>query len=138
MARLVELSNHYYVAQTVLMILTELVIGSDEHQIQELMKVGLLDAMKEALNIDDRVAEASKTLYKLIENSQLSTDQFQDCLDSETVKQLSKMNGGYGPNACRAATIKANFKQMRQMVDDGLLKELIRVLSNFSIEEAWY
>ena len=66
--------------------------------------------MKKGLNSrDDRRGEVSKILYLLFENTHLSTAQFQVCLEANIVKLMSEFNGGNGPLACRAATVKANF-----------------------------
>ena len=108
LARFTELSNHaeYGVAQPVLLILIELVSGSNEQQLEKIIEAGLLDAIKKGLN---STWEYGKILYKLLENTYLSTVQFEICLKADIVKLMSQFNGGNGPLACRAATVKANF-----------------------------
>ena len=65
--------------------------------------------MKKAKKIHKSSVMPNKILYKLLENTHLSTVQFEICLKADIVKLMSQYNGGNGPLACRAATVKANF-----------------------------
>ena len=93
LARLAQLSNHvsYIVAQPALKILIELVSGSNEQQLEKLIEAGLLDGMKKGLNLklsQGRYSQSpnqSRILYKLLENTHLSTVQFEICLKADIV-----------------------------------------------------